>query len=81
MLEEVIAAYPADESRIYLTGYSMGGQGAWCALSRSPERFAAAAPVASGSDPRSICTVTDVAIRTYRSDCTNGLCSWRGVLQ
>ena len=34
--------------RVYLTGYSMGGNGAWVWASRSPERFAAVAPICPG---------------------------------
>ena len=37
--------YPVDESRVYLTGNSMGGFGAYWIASRHPELFAAIAPV------------------------------------
>jgi len=49
---EVIGAvtrdYKIDASRIYLTGHSMGGFGAWLVASARPEVFAAIAPVSGG---------------------------------
>ncbi len=39
-----------DESRIYVTGLSMGGFGAWAWASKYPEQFAAIAPVCGGGD-------------------------------
>jgi len=37
--------YKIDPDRVYLTGCSMGGSGAWAVASRHPELFAATAPV------------------------------------
>ena len=39
---------PIDESRIYLTGNSMGGYGTWLWASHHPQDFAAVAPVVGG---------------------------------
>jgi predicted peptidase len=47
-LDEVIGKYPVDTNRIYLTGLSMGGYGAWDLGLAFPERFAALAPVCGG---------------------------------
>jgi predicted peptidase len=51
---ELIAAlqkeFAVDGKRIYVTGLSMGGYGAWDILVRHPELFAAAAPVCGGGD-------------------------------
>lgn len=41
-----------DGNRVYLTGLSMGGYGAWDAAERWPSLFAAAVPLAGGGDPR-----------------------------
>lgn len=68
LLNEVIAAYPIDQSRIYLTGYSMGGYGAWNLLARSPKWFAAAAPIAGGGDAQTICAAKEVVVRAYHGD-------------
>ncbi|HEX6242341.1 MAG TPA: alpha/beta fold hydrolase [Polyangiales bacterium] len=41
-LDAFLARHPADLTRIYLTGLSLGGAGAWELLSLDPKRFAAA---------------------------------------
>jgi predicted peptidase len=48
LLDEIISLYPVDEKRVYLTGLSMGGYGAWDLAMKNPERFAALATVCSG---------------------------------
>ena len=40
-----------DEKRIYLTGNSMGGYGAWALASSIPENFSAVAPICGGGMP------------------------------
>ncbi len=46
LLDEVTNKYAVDRERIYLTGHSMGGRGAWYLAYKYPERFAAIAPMA-----------------------------------
>jgi len=41
LLDEIVENYRVDESRVYLTGLSMGGYGTWALASSRPERFAA----------------------------------------
>jgi predicted peptidase len=41
VLDDVLAKYPADRHRVYLTGHSMGGRGALYVAFRYPTRFAA----------------------------------------
>jgi predicted peptidase len=48
LLDEVIAKYTVDTNRVYLTGLSMGGFGAWSLATSHPDRFAAAAPICGG---------------------------------
>lgn len=45
LLNKVIADYNIDESRIYLTGLSMGGRGTWQLANRVSHRLAAIAPI------------------------------------
>ena len=52
MLDEVIHRLRIDEKRVYVTGLSMGGYGAWDLIGKAPERFAAAAPVCGGASTR-----------------------------
>lgn len=50
MLDEVLHAWPIDPERVYLTGLSMGGYGAWDLALRRPDTFAALAPLCGGGD-------------------------------
>jgi predicted peptidase len=50
MLDEVLAKYNVDRNRVYLTGLSMGGYGAWDLAIRYPEYFAAIAPICGGGN-------------------------------
>ena len=52
LLDEVIAKYRVDSERVYLTGLSMGGYGAWAWATANPERFAAVVPICGGGQPR-----------------------------
>lgn len=46
--QQVISRFRVDPRRIYLTGLSTGGYGAWDAAMAHPERWAAVVPVAGG---------------------------------
>jgi predicted peptidase len=43
-----------DETRVYVTGLSMGGYGTWRLVARYPERFAAAVPICGGGEPKAM---------------------------
>ena len=47
LLDDVSEKYRIDQDKIYLTGTSMGGNGAWYLAGQHPEYFAAIAPLAS----------------------------------
>ena len=51
MITSLQAEFSIDESRLYVTGLSMGGFGAWDAIQRYSNRFAAAVPICGGGDP------------------------------
>ncbi|MBN1135525.1 MAG: alpha/beta fold hydrolase [Anaerolineae bacterium] len=65
LLDEVVAAYAVDARRVYLTGLSMGGYGAWALASRYPERFAAVVPVCGGGDPAAVSSLKDVPVWAF----------------
>ena len=44
-LDRTLGEFNTDKKRVYLTGLSMGGSGAWYLAYRHPERFAALVPV------------------------------------
>jgi predicted esterase len=52
LIDQLVAQYPAiDRHRIYITGLSMGGFGAFDLAMRRPDLFAAAMPLCGGADP------------------------------
>ncbi len=52
LLNYVKKTYHVDESRIYLTGLSMGGFGSWKFAAAYPDEFAAVAPICGGGNPK-----------------------------
>lgn len=68
LLNEMIDRYPVDRRRIYLTGFSMGGQGAWVLAVEHPNVFAAVAGVSGRIPPADpdflerLCRLKDVPV-------------------
>lgn len=60
MIDEVLARYNVDRSRVYLTGLSMGGYGAWDLAIRYPGYFAAVAPICGGGTPVQVARMKQV---------------------
>lgn len=69
---ELVAAmqkeFSIDVGRIYVTGLSMGGFGAWDCIQRRPELFAAAAPVCGGGDAALAAEIKDVPVWAFHGD-------------
>ncbi len=55
IIDQVIANHNVDPDRIYLTGHSRGGHGAWGVAKRYPEKFAAILPIAGAISCKSNC--------------------------
>ena len=51
MVDTVLTRHKGDPCRVYLTGISQGGKGAWHLASRYPDRFAALAPIVGSGSP------------------------------
>jgi predicted peptidase len=51
IIDMSIENWPIDKNKIVLTGYSMGGTGTWNIITKYPDLFAAAIPVASTPQP------------------------------
>lgn len=68
MLNKELERSDVDLQRVYIAGISMGGFGTWDALSRYPEKFAAAFPVCGGADLAMAERVKDIPILTYHGD-------------
>jgi predicted peptidase len=65
LLDEIVASYAVDDDRVYLTGLSMGGYGAWHLAIQYPDRFAAVVPIAGGGDPGQVCALKDVPVWAF----------------
>jgi predicted peptidase len=66
LLDSVIARYPVDTSRMYLTGYSMGGIGTLYLAIRYPRRFAALVPIAFRIEPYwDVCALKDIPVWAF----------------
>jgi predicted peptidase len=51
LIVDVVNSYAIDRSRIYLTGLSLGGYGAWHLAEAYPHLFAAIIPICGGTRP------------------------------
>jgi hypothetical protein len=58
---DAVNRYKVDENRIYLTGFSMGANGAWEYACAHPERVAAIVPIGGWGDPKKVCSMKTVA--------------------
>ncbi|MBQ8214618.1 MAG: dienelactone hydrolase family protein [Clostridia bacterium] len=68
-LDDVCNIYPIDLDRIYLTGLSMGGTGAWMLAMADPEKFAALVPVCGSGIYWYGEVLTNLPIYIYHGDC------------
>ena len=71
LLDQIQVTYSVDTQRVYLTGLSMGGFGAWKFALRYPRRFAAIVPIAGGyryqsnATPENICDLKDLPVWVF----------------
>jgi predicted peptidase len=71
LLDQIQATTSVDTQRVYLTGLSMGGFGAWEFALRYPRRFAAIVPIAGGfrhqsnATPENICDLTELPVWVF----------------
>lgn len=68
LLDQVVTKYKIDETRIYLTGLSMGGYGSWKLAAKYPNRFAAVVPVCGSGDPDDAEKLKDIPIWVFHGD-------------
>jgi len=68
LLQQVIKSYRVDQSRIYLTGLSMGGFGSWTLAANHPHQFAAVIPICGGGNPKDAKKLTDLPIWVFHGD-------------
>ena len=68
LVKELTENLPIDCSRIYLTGYSMGGYGTWSLLAQQPKLFAAAIPVAGGGEPKQAARYKNIPVWAFHGE-------------
>ncbi len=68
LLEEIIRRYHVDESRVYLTGNSMGGEGSWTLAAHYPHRFAAVAPICGWAPAELACNLKELPVWAFHGD-------------
>jgi predicted esterase len=64
-LDDILARYPIDPERLYITGLSMGGIGSWYFAIKMPARFAALVPVAFRGDGWSPAPAIDIPVWAF----------------
>ncbi len=65
LLDRSLRRLPVDLKRVYVTGMSMGGFGAWDILQREPALFAAAIPICGGGDPKLAGRIRNVPVWAF----------------
>ena len=65
LLDHIESTLPIDKNKVYVTGLSMGGFGAWELAQAAPERFAAIAPICGGGNLDRICLMRDVPVWAF----------------
>jgi predicted peptidase len=69
VLDGMVDKDPAvDGARVYVTGLSMGGFGAWDIVARHPDFFAAAVPVCGGADEATAAKLKHVPIWIFHGE-------------
>lgn len=64
---DVLKQYNVDPSRVYLTGLSMGGYGAWTWAQGSPDKFAAIIPICGAGTPANACVLKTKPIWVFHN--------------
>ncbi|WP_269537819.1 alpha/beta hydrolase-fold protein [Cerasicoccus fimbriatus] len=78
LLDYVVANYPVNEDRVYISGISMGGNGAWFYGGQFRDRVAAIAPGVGYGSPKESYPLKDMPIWTITAD--NDSISFKGTL-
>ena len=68
LLAQIESTQAIDSNRIYVTGLSMGGLGAWDIVCRLPDKFAAAVPVCGAADTAQAERIKHVPLWVFHGD-------------
>lgn len=72
-LDEVMKVYRTDPTRVYLTGFSMGGFGTWDMGSKKADRWAAIVPVAGGGKIEWVAALKDVPVWAFHGSADHSM--------
>jgi predicted peptidase len=67
LLDEVARTFRVNPNRVYLTGISMGGGGAWRLALAQPHRFAALCPICGRGEPEQAARLQNLPIWIFHS--------------
>ncbi len=65
ILEDARKQFRIDDKRIVLTGWSMGGYGAWSLAAAEPSRWSCVVPVSGGGDVEQMSALKDVPVWAF----------------
>ncbi|WP_186438501.1 dienelactone hydrolase family protein [Cohnella terricola] len=68
LVNRLIREYRVDQSRIYLTGFSMGGNGVWDLAAKTRGLFAAAVPIAGWYESNEAQNLTHIPIWVFHGE-------------
>jgi predicted peptidase len=69
LVTELIGSYNLDPGRVYVTGFSMGGDGTWALGIAHPEQFAALLPVSRWYRKYDlVCALKALPVHVYQSE-------------
>jgi predicted peptidase len=68
LLADLKARLRPDLRRIWLTGLSMGGAGAWWLATAEPHTFAALVPICGGGDNTRVAALKDLSVWAFHGD-------------
>ncbi|MBN8525246.1 MAG: prolyl oligopeptidase family serine peptidase [Planctomycetes bacterium] len=68
LVGQLVASRPIDAKRLYVVGQSMGGYGAWDALVRRPDLWAAGVPICGAGDPSRAGSIKTIPVWAWHGE-------------
>lgn len=68
VVNQVMASYRVDPSRIYVTGLSLGGTGTWNYAAAYPQKVAAIVPISGRADLTKACALKNIPAWVFHGD-------------
>lgn len=66
-IEYIVSTYRIDQSKIYMTGNSLGGVGTWEYANDYPDRLAAMVPISGHGFPLEACNIKDIPVWAFHN--------------